>query len=268
MSQQDPFRVDGKVAIVTGAARESGIGAAVTAALVAGGASVLVTDIAAEGEAVAARHGKSASFLRHDVTSEKDWAAATTAAVKRFGGLDFVINNAGIELAGFFADMSVDQFRKQLDVNATSVFLGIQHAIRAMRPGGAAGKGGVIVNLSSAAGIKGVAGLGAYCASKGAVRLMTKAAAQECARLKYGIRVNSVHPGLIKTEMGVKTLQDFVKLGIVPDEAAAEAAFEAGHLLGLGRTADIANGIRYLCSEAGQWLTGMELVVDGGFTTA
>lgn len=267
MSTTDPFRVDGKVALVTGAAR--GIGAETAEQLIAGGAHVLITDLLVdEGKALAAKFGATASFFRLDVTDEADWQAATAEAVARFGGLDLIVNNAGLELAGFFADMSVDDYRRQMEVNGTSVFLGIKHAIRAMRPGGPAGKGGVIVNLSSAAGIKGVAGLGAYCASKGAVRLMTKAAANECARLHYGIRVNSVHPGLIKTEMGVKTLRDFVKLGIVPDEAAAESAFEAAHLLGLGRPVDIALAIRYLASDAAQWITGMEMVVDGGYTAA
>ena len=267
MSVQDPFRVEGKVALVSGSAR--GIGAQIVEALVEGGASVLVTDILdSEGGQTAARFGRAARFARLDATKEADWEAAVARAVSEFGGLDIVVNNAGAELAGFFADMSVEDYRRQMELNGTTVFLGIKHAIRAMRPGGASGRGGSIINLSSAAGLKGVMGLGAYCASKGAVRLMTKAAAVECGRLNYGIRVNSIHPGLIKTEMGTKTLHDFVALGIVPDEATAEAAFNAAHLLGLGRTTDIAMAIRYLASDAARWITGTELVVDGGYSAA
>ncbi len=262
----DPYRLDGKVALVTGAGRADGLGAAIAAALVAGGARVLISDIAPEGEAVASRLGASSSFIRQDVTNEADWERTVAAAIDRFGGLDMVVNNAGIEVAGFFADLAVEDFRRQMDVNTTSVFLGIKHAIRTMRPGGAAGRGGAIVNLSSIGGIKGAAGLGAYCGSKGAVRLMTKAAALECARLGYGIRVNSVHPGLIKTDMGIRTLKAYVKLGLLPNEAAAEKAVSDRYPLGLGRVEDVANAVRYLCSEAGRWQTGTELVVDGGVT--
>lgn len=267
MSAQDPYRVEGRVALVTGAAR--GIGAAIVESLVEGGASVLVTDILTpEGERTAARFGPAAQFATLDATSEADWERGVAMAVEAFGGLDLVVNNAGFELAGFFADTSVEDYRRQMELNGTTVFLGIKHAIRTMRPGGISGRGGSIVNLSSAAGFKGVMGLGAYCASKGAVRLMTKAAAVECGRLQYGIRVNSVHPGLIKTEMGTKTLQDFVKLGIAPDESAAEAAFDAAHLMGLGQPVDIARAVRFLASDAGCWITGSELVVDGGFLAA
>lgn len=260
----DPYRLDGKVALVTGAGRADGLGAAIAAALVAGGAKVLITDINPQGETVAAQLGASSAFVKQDVTLEADWERAMSAVLERFGGLDIVVNNAGIELAGFFADMSVEDFRRQMDVNTTSVFLGIKHAIRAMRPGGAAGRGGAIVNLSSIGGIKGAAGLGAYCGSKGAVRLMTKAAAVECARHGYGIRVNSVHPGLIKTDMGIQTLKAYVRLGLLPDEDVAEKAVASRYPLGLGSVADVANAVRYLSSEAGRWQTGAELVVDGG----
>jgi len=264
LQSNDPYRVDGKVALVTGAGRPDGLGAAIAAALVAGGARVLISDINPEGEAVAASLGGTSTFVRQDVTSEADWERTVATAVDRFGGLDIVVNNAGIELAGFFADMAVDDFRKQMEVNTTSVFLGIKHAIRTMRPGGAAGRGGAIVNLSSIGGIKGAAGLGAYCGSKGAVRLMTKAAAVECARLNYGIRVNSVHPGLIKTDMGIQTLKAYVKMGLLPNEEVAEKAVASRYPLGLGRVEDVANAVRYLASEAGRWQTGAELVVDGG----
>lgn len=267
MADIDPFRLDGKVALVTGAAR--GLGAEIAAALCAGGAKVMVADLLAEaGGQTAARLGSSAAFVHMDVTREADWEAAVAATVQRFGGLDVVVNNAGIEMAALFTEMQVEDFRRQMDVNVTSVFLGIKHAIRCMRPGGAAGRGGSIINTSSAAGIKAPMGLGAYAGSKGAVRLMTKAAAAECGRLNYGIRVNSVHPGLIKTEMGVKTLKDLVAIGLMPDEATAEAAFVNAHLMGLGQPTDIAYAVRYLAADASRWVTAAELVVDGGYLAA
>ncbi len=264
MSAKDSFRLDGKVALISGAAR--GIGAAIAASLHEGGAKVVIADILiAEGEATAAKLGAGAAFIPLDVTQESDWEAATAFAVQRFGGLNIVANNAGIELASFIADMALEDFNRLMSVNAAGVFLGTKHAIRCMRPGGASGRGGSIINTSSIAGIKAVIGLGAYSASKGAVRLLTKAAAIECGRFNYGIRVNSIHPGLVKTEMGTRTLKDYVDLGLMPDEAAAEAAFVAAHLVGLGQPQDVANGVRYLASDAARWVTGIELVLDGGF---
>ena len=167
-----------------------------------------------------------------------------------------------------FENCSLEEFNRTINVNVNGTFLGVKHAIRAMKPGGISGRGGSIVNLSSGAGLKGTLALGAYCTSKGAVRLLTKAAAVECGRLNYGIRVNSIHPGVIKTEMGIKTLQDYVKLGLMPSEEAAEAAFVGAHLLGFGRPQDIANGVCYLASNAAQWVTGIELSIDGGYFAA
>jgi NAD(P)-dependent dehydrogenase (short-subunit alcohol dehydrogenase family) len=148
------------------------------------------------------------------------------------------------------------------------VFLGIKHAIRAMRPGGSAGRGGVIVNLSSVAGLIGLTALGAYCSSKGAVRLMTKAAAAECARLGYGIRVNSIHPSIVKTEMGANVVKGFARTGLTPDEATADAYVESLHPLGYGKPEDVASAVLYLASPALRWMTGSEFVVDGGATVS
>jgi NAD(P)-dependent dehydrogenase (short-subunit alcohol dehydrogenase family) len=182
--------------------------------------------------------------------------------------LDAVINNAGVEHTALVEDTRVEDFERVMAINAKGTFLGVKHAIRALRPGGVAGRGGAIVNISSGAGLKGSIALSAYCGSKGAVRLLTKAAAIECGRLNYGIRVNSVHPGLIKTEMGVKTLKDFVRLGLMPSESAAEEAFVAEHPLGLGAPRDIASGVCYLVSDAARWVTGIELCIDGGYFAA
>jgi len=262
------FRLDGRVALVTGAAR--GLGAEVAEALASVGAKVMLTDVlVAEGEATAARlsvAGGTVAFLRHDVTQEADWIAAVQATVERFGGLDVVVNNAGIETAAFFADCELTEFRRTMAINVDGVFLGIKHAIRAMRPGGGAGRGGSIINLSSVAGLVGMPTLGAYCASKGAVRIMTKAAAVECARLEYGIRVNSIHPGVVKTEMGSNVVRNFARLGFAPDEAAADALIASLHPLGYGQPVDIANAVIYLAGDASRWTTGAEIVVDGGAT--
>lgn len=260
------FRVDGKVAFISGAAR--GLGAATAATLAAGGAKVVIGDLLDDvGKKTAASLGD-AMYVHLDVTKESDWEAAIAATVKRYGGLDIVVNNAGIETTSLLENCSLEEFNLTMNVNVTGVFLGVKHAIRAMKPGGIAGRGGSIINISSVAGIKGNLALGAYCTSKGGARLLTKAAAVECAKLNYGIRVNSVHPGMVNTEMGAKVLTDFLKLGLVPDVATAEAAFEAAHPLGRGRPQDIANGVYYLASDAARWITGTELVVDGGFAVA
>lgn len=260
----DPFRLDGKVVLISGAAR--GLGAETARTLVAAGAKVIIADLlVVEGEKTAAQLGNSAQFMRLDVTVEADWEAVVAATVRLFGSLDVLVNNAAIELAGLIADTSIENFRRQFDVNVTGVFLGVKHAIRTMRPGGVSGRGGSIINISSAAGIKAPAGLGAYSASKGAVRLLSKSAAAECGRLGYGIRVNSVHPGLIKTEMGMKTMKDLAAIGLAPDEATAEQAFLNAHLIGLGQPSDIANAVRYLASDAARWVTATETVVDGGY---
>ncbi|TJY59788.1 glucose 1-dehydrogenase [Sinimarinibacterium sp. CAU 1509] len=259
------FRLDGKAALVSGAAR--GIGAEIAMALAQSGAAVLVTDVndGAGRETVARVRaaGGRAEFQHHDVTDEAGWAMASAAMLQHFGRYDILVNNAGIETAALFAQCEVADFRKVLDVNVTGVFLGIKHALRTMGEAG-----GAIVNLSSVAGLIGTTAHAAYHSSKGAVRSMTKAAAIECAQLKNGVRVNSIHPAIVQTDMGDKFVQDFVDLGLVPDAATAHAAFEAAHPLGFGRVEDVACAVLYLASDAARWVTGAELVVDGGYTAA
>lgn len=264
---KDVFQLHGKVALISGGAR--GLGLAIAQTMMDAGASVVLGDILTkEGEAAADKLGPRAAFVKLDVTNEADWEAACAATVKKFGGLDIVCNNAGIEHTALFENTTVEDFRRVQEINCTGVFLGTKHAIRTMKPGGLSGRGGSIINTSSGAGFKGVTALGAYCASKGSVRLMSKSAAVECGRLNYGIRVNTIHPGLIKTEMGIKTLRDYVALGLIADEATAEKAFNDAHLLGLGEPIDIANAARFLASDASKWMTGVELPVDGGFLVA
>ena len=256
------FRLDGKVALISGAAR--GIGAAIAEALAQCGAAVLITDILEkEGRETVAKikqAGGKAEFQKHDVTSEPQWEAAVAAAVKVFGKLDVLVNNAGIETAALLSQCTLDDFRRVMDVNVNGVFLGLKHAVRVMKPGSS------IVNLSSVAGLIGTTGHIAYHTSKGAVRLMSKAAAVECAQLGTGIRVNSVHPAIVQTDMGTNFIKHAVELGLAPDFATAEAAFKAGHLLGFGAPADVANAVIYLASDAAKWVTGTELVLDGGYT--
>lgn len=261
-------RLDGRSALVTGGA--GGIGAETARALAQMGAAVLITDVqeARGRETVEGirKAGGRAEFMKHDVTDEKQWEAATAGVVKHFGGYDILVNNAGIETAAFLSQCTVEDFRRVMDVNVTGVFLGLKHAVRAMSPGGAAGKGGSIINLSSVAGLIGTTGHISYHASKGAVRLLSKAAAVECAQLGTGIRVNSVHPAIVRTEMGDNFMKHAVDLGLVPDLATAEAAFKAGHLLGFGAPPDVAGAVVYLASDAARWITGSELVLDGGYT--
>lgn len=257
------FQIDGKVALVTGGAR--GIGAEVSAALAQAGATVLLTDVLAEqGTATAKRindAGGKAAFLAQDVTDEAQWENAVQHAVTQFGALDILVNNAGIETCALLKDCGVSDFRKLMDVNVTGVFLGLKHAVRVMKAGSS------IINLSSVAGIIGTPGHIAYHASKGAVRLMTKAAAVECAQLGTGIRINSIHPAIVETEMGSNFIQDFVNLGLAPDFATAEAGIKAAHPVGhFGAPSDIAGAVVYLASDATRWMTGSELVIDGGYT--
>ncbi|MFZ2869145.1 glucose 1-dehydrogenase [Zavarzinia sp.] len=263
----NPHRLDGKVALITGAAR--GLGAETARVMGAAGATIMVTDVLeAEGRATVdglKSAGITAFFRRHDVTLEADWNAAVDATIAEAGGLDILVNNAGIEVVHRIEDTTPEIFERVMRVNSTGTFLGMRAAITAMKPGGRAGRGGAIVNLSSIAGLRGFPGVTAYCASKGAVRLMTKAVAMECAALGYGIRVNSLHPGLIATDMGTALLGHFVAAGLGPDETTVAAQFAARQPLGEGRPSDIAEAALYLASDAARWVTGAELSVDGGF---
>lgn len=257
------FRLDGKVALVTGGAR--GIGAEVAEALAQAGAAVMVTDILdSVGQQTVEKirkAGGKAAFTHHNVTVEAEWEAAIAATQKELGGFDILVNNAGIETAALLAQCELEDFRKLMDVNVNGVFLGLKHAVRTLKPGSS------IVNLSSVAGLIGTTGHIAYHASKGAVRLMAKAAAVECAQLGLGIRINSVHPAIVDTEMGTNFIKHFVDLKLAPDYATAEGAFKAAHPLGgFGKPADVASAVIYLSSEAGRWITGTELVLDGGYT--
>lgn len=261
--------LSGKVAYVSGAA--AGIGASIAKLFAEQGARVVVGDVQVErGEATAAairEQGGKAIFVRHDVSDEGQWETALGLTIKEFGGLDILVNNAGIEQTCLLADVELADIQKMLAVNVTGTILGHKHAIRIMRPGGAGGKGGSIINLSSVGGLIGTPALGVYSATKGAARILSKAAAVECGRLGYGIRVNSIHPGLVDTDMGNKLVDDFVKLGFFADHTNAQQQILAAYPIGrTGRPDDIANAALFLASEMSSWITGAEIVVDGGMT--
>jgi NAD(P)-dependent dehydrogenase (short-subunit alcohol dehydrogenase family) len=253
--------LDGRVALVTGGAR--GIGAATARALADAGAKVVVSDIA-NGGGVAESIG--GAFVKHDVTQEDQWIAAVAFARKTFGGLDILVNNAGIFFVRPIAETTLEDFRRMQQINVEGVFLGMKHAIpaiaeRAQRWDG----GGSIINVSSVAGIVGAPLIVAYNASKGAVRLMTKSAALECAQAGMRIRVNSVHPGIIDTPM-MGQMVTLAVAGGETEEAARKRYAERHPMKRVGRDSDIGNAVVFLASDRSAFMTGSELVVDGGMT--
>lgn len=246
-------RLAGKVAAVTGGA--SGIGVAIVRVFAREGASVLILDIQdAAGEALAAELGERAAYRHADVRREADVRAAMAAARDRFGGLDVVVANAGVETPDAEVDTSEADWDQVMAVNAKGAFLCSKHAIPLLRERG----GGSIINISSAFSFIGSAGYAAYHASKGAVCSLTKATA--IAHAAANIRANSIHPGSIDTPM----LRHLIDTS--PDPAEAERRFTSYQPLGrLGRPEDIAYGALYLASDEGSFLTGSELVIDGGY---
>ena len=255
-------KLDGRVALVTGGAR--GLGAAAARALAEAGAKVVVSDIG-DGNDTAASIG--GAYVRHDVTSEADWANAVDFTTKTFGGLDILVNNAGVFWVRPIAMTSLEAFRQMQQVNVEGVFLGLKYGIpaiakRAQQWDG----GGSIINISSVAGLVGAANLISYNASKGAVRLMTKSAALECAEQKLKIRVNSVHPGMIDTDMMRGAASLLAKVAGT-DEETERARMAKRHPLGrVGRDTDVANAVLFLAGDNSAFMTGSEVVVDGGMT--
>ena len=257
-------RVQGKVALVTGGS--SGIGRGCAEKLAAEGATVVVTDIQdAKGaetvDAILIAGGK-AWYLHHDVTDEAAWESVVAEIKAREGRLDILVNNAGIGIGGSVIDMTLADWRRQTAINLDGVFLGVKHSLPLIR---VSGDGGSIINMSSVAGLKGSASLAGYCATKGGVRLFTKAVAMECANARDGVRVNSVHPGIIETPIWL-TVGQAVNPGSneAPDLDAMSAL--AVPLGVKGYPEDIANGVLWLASAESRYVTGQELVIDGGMT--
>lgn len=251
-------QVQGKVALVTGAA--AGIGAAIAATLGREGARVVLTDLdGRRGEEVAAgirAAGGEALYLQQDVTDEARWAEVAGEIGRRFGRLDVLVANAGIAIIAPVTEMTLEQWRRQTAVNIDGVFLSARHGIPLMRR---SGEGGSIVLLSSVAGLRGSAGLAGYSATKGAVRLFAKSVALECAQ--DNIRCNSVHPGIIDTEIWDK--MPGRSNAPIESRQVAEASVPTGRL---GTPQDVANCVLFLASDASGYVNGSELVVDSGMT--
>ena len=240
-------RLDDKVALITGGAR--GQGAAEAALFAAEGATVVITDVLDdEGHATADRLGDAVTFLHHDVTSEDEWQAVAAGVLEAHERIDVLVNNAGIFQIRSVLDTTLDEWNRMLAINQTGVFLGMKHVVGQMRDRGA----GSVVNISSIAGIRGSGAAFAYGATKWAVRGMTKSVAQEMA--PHGVRVNSVHPGIIETAM----LDEF-----------GEALPLVRERIPMGRTAsaeEVANMVLFLASDESSYCTGQEFIVDGAFT--
>ena len=250
-------RVQGKRCLVSGAAR--GIGLAVCERLIEEGAQVMMADVdAASGEAQAQRLGEHAVFQPLDVTRDEQWDSALDAIERRWGGVDVLVNNAGIALMGDIESTTPEQWQRTLEVNLSAVMLGTRKAVARMK-----GQGGAIVNMASIEGLIGEPLALAYNAAKGGVRLFSKSAAIHCARAGYGIRINCVCPGFIDTEMVRGAV------GGLGEEAAEQfhqtlmARVPMGRL---GHAREIANAVLFAASDEASFMTGADLVVDGGHT--
>jgi 3alpha(or 20beta)-hydroxysteroid dehydrogenase len=248
MTESAP-RLDGKVAIITGAA--GGIGAASARRFAAEGARLLLSDAdGARAQALAHELGDQATSCAHDVTSETDWQAVIASALEAYGRIDILLNNAGVFLAASLAETSLDDFRRVTEVNTVGVFLGM----RAVAPSMTEQRAGSIINVSSVAGLGGSPYLTAYASSKWAVRGMTKVLARELA--PFGIRVNSLHPGQIDTDMNARQREKTPEL--------IDKLIKAIPLRRIGTPEEVAHAAVFLASEESVYVTGSELAIDGG----
>lgn len=245
-------RVDGKVAIVTGAA--GGMGKADALLLAKEGAKVAISDLQEDKIQEVVREitesGGEAIGFKHDVASEEDWIRVVNETAAKFGKIDVLVNNAGISTATPFMELTTEAWEKTMSINVTSIFLGQKYVIPHMLKAG----GGSIINISSIAGLTGGSGAGPYTASKGAVRMLTKATAVDFA--KQNIRANSIHPGYIETPMTV----DLFKNDQMRQWFNSETPLPR-----LGKPEDIAYGVLFLASDESSFITGVELPIDGGY---
>jgi 3(or 17)beta-hydroxysteroid dehydrogenase len=263
-------RLDGKVALISGAAR--GIGAETARLMVEAGAKVALGDVLDERGRETARAlesaGGEALYLPLDVTSETAWNAAIAATIGRFGKLDILVNNAGLFLGKDIEAASLAEWRRLSEVNLTGVFLGTKLALPALRDAAqGSAHGSAIVNLASVAGLVGSTQDPLYSMTKGGVTLFTKSAALEFARKGYRIRVNSMHPGTIDTDMGDQVLVTRARnLGTNDVEMARRQVIDRLPIGRMGTVTDIAKGIVFLASDDAAFMTGAGLVIDGGIT--
>ncbi|MEP5936863.1 MAG: glucose 1-dehydrogenase [Erythrobacter sp.] len=251
-------RVAGKIAMVTGGASRPGLGASIAERLAEEGATVILTDVDESGanqtaDLIRARN-LAATAITLDVTQQSEWDRVVDGVLAEHGRLDILVNNAGILEVGQIGDeTAVSALQRQFDVNVAGCLMGTQAGVKAMRQ---AGNGGSIINVSSVAGLVGFRGSATYAATKGAVKLMSKSAALETA--PEGIRINTVHPGIIRTNMQKAAVDDNSE-----NYAAIEASIPAGKL---GEPVDIANCVLFLASDEARYVIGAEFVVDGGYT--
>jgi NAD(P)-dependent dehydrogenase (short-subunit alcohol dehydrogenase family) len=244
-------RLEGKLAIITGAA--GGIGSAAARTLALQGAALLLTDADEQGaQRLAEELGGGASAVEHDVTNEDQWQAVVARALEAHGQIDILVNNAGVFLASPLIDTSVEEFRRVVDINVTGVFLGMRAVAAAMIER----RAGSVINMSSVAGLTGSPYLTAYAASKWAVRGMSKVAAKEWAQ--FGVRVNSLHPGQIDTDMNTRQREKTPEL--------IDKLIRGIPLRRIGRPQEVADAIAYLASDESMYVTGSELAIDGGTT--
>ena len=246
-------KLEGKVALITGAAR--GQGEAEARLFAAEGAKVVIGDVLDEpGKKVAESIGESAVYVHHDVADEESWKAAIGAALSKWNRLDVLVNNAGILHVALVAQIELADYMRLVNVNQVGCLLGMKHAIPAM----ARSKGGSIINISSTAGLEGQPGIVAYVSTKWAIRGMTKSAAIECGPL--GIRVNSIHPGGIDTDMGRGDTEGF-------EQIDTQAVFKKLPLGRIGEPIEVARLALFLASDDASYCTGGEYTVDGGWMT-
>lgn len=252
----------GRKALVTGGAQ--GLGEAMARALAAAGAAVVIADLQDDlGTKTAGSIG--GAFVHLDTTDDANWESAVAQTVERLGGLDIVVNNAGVEITSLLVDLDAAGARKQLEVNLLGTALGIKHAFRVMRPGGAAGAGGAVINVASVAATIAFPGIGVYSATKSGVDRLTRVAAMESGKLGYGVRVNCIYPGLVPTAMGAGLANDVAQIGLFgsPEEAVA-AVIELTPSGRLGTVEDMADAVVFLASDASRFVNGVGLPVDGG----
>ncbi|NYJ03976.1 SDR family NAD(P)-dependent oxidoreductase [Petropleomorpha daqingensis] len=259
--------LNGRKALVTGGAR--GLGQAMAEALTRAGAAVMIGDVldelGAETAQLLAKDGATAGFTHLDVTDEASWEAAVAATVAELGGFDVLVNNAGIEITELVVDLDPANLRRMLDINVVGTALGMKHAFRAMRPGGAAGDGGSVVNIASVAATIAFPGIAGYSGTKSAIDRMTRIAATEAGKLGYGVRVNCIYPGLVPTAMGMQLAVDCAELGLFPSVEEAVGAVVALTPSGrLGEPSDMADAVVFLASDASRFVNGTGLAVDGG----
>jgi NAD(P)-dependent dehydrogenase (short-subunit alcohol dehydrogenase family) len=253
----------GRKVLVTGGAR--GLGAGMGTAMAAAGASVMLADVTKDVGEQTAADIPGAHFVALDVTDDAQWESAVAHTVSELGGLDVVVNNAGLEVTSLLVDTEPDDMRRMFDVNLLGTMLGIKHAFRAMRPGGPAGRGGAVINISSVAATIAFPAIAGYSATKSGVDRLTRVAAMESGKLGYGVRVNCLYPGLVPTDMGVKLAVETSGLGLFESpDAAVGAVVELTPSGRLAEVSDIADAAVFLASDKARFVNGIGLPVDGG----